>query len=76
MCPKDDQTPANTTSTSPTIINEETKSPSTLITEPKCKHCCLKKQMNPSPENGWISTSLKLVSKELNHFGVIADLFR
>ena len=55
MCPKEDQTPTNTPSISPTI-NEETKRPSAFA-EPKCKHCHLKKQTNPSPENGWILTS-------------------
>ena len=54
MCSKEDQTPSNTPSMSPTI-NEETKRPSTFA-EPKCKHCYLKEEINPSPENGWIPT--------------------
>ena len=51
MCPKEDQPPSTTPS-----MNEETKSLSTFA-EPKCKHCYLKKQINPSPENEWIPTS-------------------
>jgi len=77
MCPKEDQPPSNTHSMSPTI-NDETKRPSTFA-EPNCKHCHLKKQRNPSPENEWIPASFNECCAMLKMIAVVfilaADLY-
>ena len=71
MCPKENQPPSNTPSMGPTIY-EETKSPSTFA-EPKCKHCYLKKQINPSEnENGWIPTSFNECCAMLKMIAVVS----
>ena len=69
MCPKEDQPPSNTHSMSPTI-NDETKRPSTFA-EPNCKHCHLKKQRNPSPENEWIPASFNECCAMLKMIAVV-----